>query len=245
MDINDYSDYVWKIFGDAIPATNLMAQFGSLQAGAIQYSKDPDVIQALSAFGKGWESAVIESYYPAIQDMNALYYLMSRQLAYFRQSGIPEWKADIEYFIGSIVSDGLGSIYKSLINNNLNQAFTNAAKWFLVHSTKITDIGNVYYATNLDYNIHYSLNDSSEAHREIFLPNPSAALAGRRYNILNISGVSRPLVVYNVKTTNTFNTCIGVYDITITKDYLTYPNYCNFVCDGSTWWALNATISLP
>jgi len=243
MNITDYGDYAWKIFGGAIPPTNLMSQFGSLKNGVINYSNDPTTIQSLPAFVDGWASAVINSYYPAHQDMNSLYYLLSRQLAYFRQSGIPEWKSDIEYFINAIVSDGLGSVYKSLVNNNLNQPFTDATKWFLLHSNKIMDIGYNYHATNLDYDIHYSLNDTSADHRVIYLPNPTASLSGRKYRVLNVSGASYALAVYQETTTNIFNAYAGVPSISITKNYFDFPNYCNFICDGSMWWAINGSVS--
>jgi len=241
MDIADYSDYAWKIFGGAIPPTNLMSQFGSLKNGLIHYSNDPTTIQSLPAFVAGWASAVINSYYPAHQDMNSLYYLLSRQLAYFRQSGIPEWKSDIEYFINAIVSDGLGSVYKSLVNNNLNQPFTDATKWFLLHSNKITVIGADYHATNLDYYLHYNeINYPIEP--KIYLPNPTASLAGRRYFVFN-TAISFPVRVYQETTSNTFNTNAAISYIIITKNEPTYPSYCEFICDGSTWWALNDSIS--
>ena len=241
MNITDYGDYAWKIFGGAIPPTNLMSQFGSLKNGVINYSNDPTTIQSLPAFVDGWASAVINSYYPAHQDMNSLYYLLSRQLAYFRQSGIPEWKSDIEYFINAIVSDALGSVYKSLVNNNLNQPFTDATKWFLLHSNKITQMVNFYHATNLDYNIHSSLENCE--HVELYLPNPTASLSGRRYFVLITGLFTNVVYVYQETITNTFNTKPGVTNILITKDYLTYPNYCEFMCDGLTWWALNDSTS--
>jgi len=227
-----------KIFCDGVAADKNISQFGSLKIGEIAYSKNPDTIQSLQAFEEGWSDALINYYSPTIQDMNALYYLLSRQLAYFRQNGIPEWKSDIEYFIGSLVSDGLGSVYKSLVNNNLNQPFTDATKWFLLKSNKITDIGDVYYATNLDFNIHYSLNDTSADHREIYLPNPTSSLAGRQYKVLNVSGATLEVLVFQVTKSNTFNTGPSDYK-QVYKNYLTNPNYCGFICDGSTWWYLN------
>ena len=231
-----------KIFCDGVAADKNIAQFGSLKAGAIQYSKNMATIQGLDAYTNGWSDSLINYYSPTIQDMNSLYYLLSRQLAYFRQNGIPEWTADIEYFTNAIVSDGLGSVYKSLVDNNLNQPFTDATKWFLLHSNKIMDIGYNYHATNLDYDIHYSLNDTTVGHNTIYLPNPTASLSGRKYRVLNVSGATKELFVYQETTSNTWANADTATYIKVFKDFyfgVLWPNYANFICDGTTWWVVS------
>ena len=80
-----------RIFAGDVPAASNVAQFGSFKAGVPAYSSDPDTIQSLMAFGQGWSGAVNTSTAPALQDMNALQYLFSRQLAYVLQAGISEY----------------------------------------------------------------------------------------------------------------------------------------------------------
>lgn len=97
-----------------------IGQFGSLAVGNLNYSKDPDVIQALQAFSDGWSAAVIGNKSPAIEDRNALDYLLSYQQAYIMQRGVPEWIGTETYYQGSFVSKADGKMYVSKIDNNIN-----------------------------------------------------------------------------------------------------------------------------
>ncbi len=116
------------IFG-ASSGLHQIAQFGSLAASAPVYTTDPDTIQALSNYLEGWFSGVIGENSPAIEDMNALCYLYAYQLAYLMQAGVPEWNATTTYYIGSFASNGLGNIYASITDTNLNHALTDTANW--------------------------------------------------------------------------------------------------------------------
>ena len=107
------------IFGSSA-GLDQIAEFGSLAAGTPAFTTDPAVIQSLSNYTEGWFGAVIGGNSPAIEDMNALCYLFSYQIAYLLQAGIPVWDSGTTYFTGNFVSDGSGSLYYSLINNNLN-----------------------------------------------------------------------------------------------------------------------------
>lgn len=133
-----------KIFGST-SGTNQLTQYGSLAADAPVYAntRDPDVIQALSAWEAGWYAAVIGGNSPAIQDMNALQYVFAYQLAYLMQQGVAEWQTGTEYFLGSYVSDGLGNMYQSLINNNIGQALSDTTKWLKFSAKQF----NPYQAT--------------------------------------------------------------------------------------------------
>ena len=118
-----------KLFAeDAIAAAGGIAQFGSLAEGTPNYSTDPDVIQALDAYKEGWSSAVLGTKSPALEDRNALDYLLSYQQAYIMQRGIPEWLDSETYYIGSVVSNS-SQIYISLTDNNTNNALTNTTHW--------------------------------------------------------------------------------------------------------------------
>lgn len=221
-----------KIFAGGIPYSNVIAKFGSLKNGLPLYSDNPDVIQELPAFSDGFSNAVIGGYTPAIQDINALYYLTTRQIAYLMQEGIPEWTSTRTYYIGSIVQDGSGNIYRSLVDNNLNNAFTDSSKWFAVHNISVTNIGSAYTALNTDYYIRWSTADTSSTPslRTITLPEPNANLIGKEFIIKNTSGSSYPVVI---KASNDvyFNT----YAPTLS---LSQYKYCKVICDGTNWWTL-------
>lgn len=104
--------------------------FGSLAASNPQYSKDPETIQSLNAFLTGWAAETIANNRPALEDFNAIDFLTFYQLCYLLQTGVAEWNAETTYYIGSIVNDGTGVLYKSLANDNIdNDPTTEADKW--------------------------------------------------------------------------------------------------------------------
>lgn len=109
-----------KVFAEqAQAAVGGIAQFGSLAAGNIQYSKDVDVIQALDAYKNGWASAVVGNKSPAMEDRNALDYLLSYQQAYIMQHGVPEWLSTETYYQNSYVVDSNGELRVSISDNNI------------------------------------------------------------------------------------------------------------------------------
>lgn len=115
-------------------------QFGSAQAGTKVLSSDPAVLQALPAWAQGWLDATISSEnLPTLEEMQGIQYIVTYELAYLFQEGIPEYDAGTTYFIDSIVKkSGTVQLYKSLIDNNTGNALTNGSDWqFLV------DLGNV------------------------------------------------------------------------------------------------------
>lgn len=110
---------------------NQIGQFGSYAAGSVAYTTDPAVIQALSNYLTGWFGAVVGGNSPAIEDMNALCFLFAYQLGYVLQQGVGEWDSGTTYYAGSIVQDagGLGNLYVSLTNTNLNNALSSTTNW--------------------------------------------------------------------------------------------------------------------
>lgn len=103
-------------------------QFGSKAAGVANLTKDPTVIQALTAFVQnGWLDAInAGNKAPFLEDMNGLFLLIFRQLAYGFQEGLPEWDGSTTYFVGSIVKKtGTTELYGSLTDNNLGNALPN------------------------------------------------------------------------------------------------------------------------
>jgi hypothetical protein len=116
-----------EIFGST-GATTEFGVFGSDSEGAAATTKDPALIQSLDTFKRGLYGATASATEPPrIQDINALYYLLSRQIAYGQQAGIPEWDATENYYANAsavIGSDGKVYISKTgtdgspNINNN-------------------------------------------------------------------------------------------------------------------------------
>ena len=129
-------------FGGSLLAQDNIAVFGSLKTGVPEYSLDLDAIQTASYLG-GWQQAVVNNEAPCLEDMNAMFYLTTKQLGYILQDGIPEWDDGTYYYIGSMVKDTSGSVYVSISNTNLNQALTVAAKW-----RPIQHVGTVTGSTN-------------------------------------------------------------------------------------------------
>lgn len=133
---------IQKIFCGGVPPINTVAVFGSLKAGLPEFSDDPDDIQSLPAFEAGWAGATVLNQAPALQDMNALQFLFSRQLKYLFQQGVPEWDAAETYYVGSVVQSN-GNIYISTADNNINQPFTSVS-WKTLYSRTITEVSANY-----------------------------------------------------------------------------------------------------
>ena len=127
--------YTQKIFGSTATAGQ-MAEFGSLAAGAPQtYSGSsitPTIVQTLSNYLTGWFGAVIGANSPTIEDMNALFFLVTYQLATLFQDGISQYDTGTTYYIGSCVRSGL-LVYQSLTDTNIGNALS-STHWQLLNS---------------------------------------------------------------------------------------------------------------
>jgi microcystin-dependent protein len=136
-----------KIFAQT-SGLNQIGKFGSLAAGTPEYvlPADSEDIQDLANFDTGWYGAVIGNNSPAIQDMNGLFHLAFRQIAYTLQQGIAEWNSTTEYYTNSMVMHTDGVIYQSLADNNTGNAVTDYTKW-KVYSTTPTGTGMDYMGT--------------------------------------------------------------------------------------------------
>ena len=136
-----------KLFGSS-GSTSDFGEFGSKAAGAPATTKSPATIQALAAFLTGWTAATVAQDRPYLEDMNALFLLAFQQIAYCLQLGIPEWDAGTTYYTGSIAQDGAGVIYKSLVDDNLDNALSDPSKWANINPP-ITTGGTVGSFKNL------------------------------------------------------------------------------------------------
>jgi hypothetical protein len=127
-----------KLFGGN---SSQNGQFGSMADGAGVLTNDPDEIQALPAWEGGWiEGAVSGTKLPCLEEMQAIQYVETRQIAYILQEGIPEYDAGTIYYIDSIVKKaGTTELYKSLTDDNEGNALTDGAEWqFLIDLSGIS-----------------------------------------------------------------------------------------------------------
>jgi hypothetical protein len=139
---------VARIFGSGA-GVDQIAKFGSLFAGTPAFSTDPAQVQSLSNWLTGWFAAAIGGNSPAIEDMNAAFFVATYQLAYLMQAGIAEWESGTTYYIGSLVNDGTGAIYVSRTDANINHLVSDATYWKLVSGNVMTALGDsIYGAVN-------------------------------------------------------------------------------------------------
>lgn len=129
-----------NLFGGALAPSGNIAQFGSLAAGSAAFSNDPAVIQALSAWVNGLAASLINTgggqASPTLEDLNGVIYVLSYQLAYLKQQGVAEWDPTVTYFTHSIAMDpSTGALYVSKVDNNTNNALSNATFWQTYAST--------------------------------------------------------------------------------------------------------------
>jgi hypothetical protein len=109
-----------SIFGSALVPVGNLAVWGSLKDGAAAYSNDPSVIQS-AEWQNGLNGALIGNRSPAQEDLNALFYLLTYQLAYILQNGAPEWDANTTYWKGQLCRvPGMPFLAASLTDNNTN-----------------------------------------------------------------------------------------------------------------------------
>lgn len=124
--------------GGLAPAGNV-AQPGSTVGGVTVYSGDPTTLQALAA----WANGLAAQLNPAsgglnsqvLEEMNGILYVLTYQLAYLKQAGVPEWDSTVAYYIGSIVQDGTGVLWVSKTDNNVGNALAAGANWKTYAST--------------------------------------------------------------------------------------------------------------
>ena len=118
-----------KIFAENTE-TNI-GQFGSARNGSPFRTGDIKTIQALPAWGQGWDAAVTnERNYPALEEMTGVQKVITQQLAYYFQKGFPEWDADTTYYKNVSFCQVDGAVYQSLTDNNLgNNPATDKTNW--------------------------------------------------------------------------------------------------------------------
>ena len=106
-----------KIFAGGFDSANgNIAKYGSKKAGALAYSFDLDEIQT-SAWLQGMIGGTPTDKAPYLQDLNAIFYTFSKQLAYIFQAGIAEWNSQTEYIANRSVVLRNGKTYIAIANS--------------------------------------------------------------------------------------------------------------------------------
>lgn len=126
-----------KIFG-ASAGNRSFTAFGTAKNDNPEYTQDLDQIQN-NAYNYGWEAAVLADRAPYEEDTNALLYMLTYQIAYLMQQGAAvEYDPNTTYYMGSIVSstDGTGTWYKSLADDNLGNPLSNPQYWQAIELAK-------------------------------------------------------------------------------------------------------------
>ena len=118
---------VQKVFGGNLSPSGNIAVYGSKLAGSVAYSDNLDTIQN-NSWLVGLLGAISPNKAPYVQDLNAIFYVLSKQLAYIFQAGIPEWNSDTEYFAGKSIVRYNGVVYIAIANST-NQTPTNTSYW--------------------------------------------------------------------------------------------------------------------
>lgn len=179
-----------KIFA-YVGATGVLSEFGSYAESDPTYSDDIDNLQSRNAWGDGFSSAVNSNNCPMIQDMNTLFYILTSQLVYLAQEGLPEWNSEKTYYIGSFIKEQDGRVFMSVVDDNLNNALTDTTKWKLVSENRVA-IPTDSYAVAYDVNKVFSNKSSAIT---ITVPAPSNANKGREIIIKNINTGTCSVVV--------------------------------------------------
>lgn len=117
-----------KIFAGNATSEEL-AVFGSMKTGNPIYTDNIEELQSAD-YEQGWSSAIVADEAPFLEEMNAVQYGLSKQLAYLFQNGIPEWDEGTTYYKNTGFCQVDGIIYQSLTDENLgNNPQTDTTNW--------------------------------------------------------------------------------------------------------------------
>lgn len=126
---------ITRIFQNIFASTagaGQIGEFGSLAAGTPVTTTSAAVAQSLNNWKGGWFDAILGGNSPAIEDMNAVHFVTTYQLAYLMQAGIAEWQTDTVYYQYSLVNY-LGNVFMSKVDTNTgNTPGADATKWTML-----------------------------------------------------------------------------------------------------------------
>lgn len=137
-----------KVFGSNANA-NQLAAFGSMKTGTPVYSTNLATLQS-SAYTQGWSEALLNDKAPYMEEMNAVQYGLSYQIAYMLQEGAFAYDANTTYSNTSIVKafeNGKMYFYHSLVDNNIGHALSNTTYWEKINISDVRNIGEIVTST--------------------------------------------------------------------------------------------------
>jgi hypothetical protein len=104
-------------------------------------------IMGTAAWGAGWLNAVLGSTkFPAVEDLNAVEYVNSTQLAYLFQQGIPEYDAGTTYYVNSLtMKSGTWQLYGSLTDANIGNALSDGTNWKYLGDLSVLAANGQFY----------------------------------------------------------------------------------------------------
>lgn len=204
--------FTQKIFGSTA-GIGQIGILGSLAQGSPAYTVDPATAQSLSNFNDGWYSAVVGENSPAIQDVNSLDFVITSQLAYMLQAGIPEWDSGTTYYIGSIAQDGLGNLYVSLQDNNTGNALSSSSFWGNSSGATRTVTAN----TTVLISDGYIRSNSTSGNLVMTLPAVASTALGKTIRIKDVGTGSHSTSVVGhsselIDGNNTYSSALNQYD---------------------------------
>lgn len=137
-----------KVFASNANA-NQLAVFGSMKTGTPVYSTSLSTLQS-TAYTEGWSEALLNDKAPYMEEMNAVQYGLSYQIAYLLQEGVGAYDANTNYSDTSIVKtieNGKLYFYRSLSDNNLGHALNNTTYWEKISISDTRNIGEIVTST--------------------------------------------------------------------------------------------------
>lgn len=128
-----------KIFAGGLPPSGNIAQPGSTASGTPVYSSDPAILQQLAAWANGYAAQLINApgglSSPVMEELNAILFVLTYQIAYLKQAGIPEWDPTVTYYANSwALVAGVPYISNTDANIN-NNPVTDPVNWKTYTST--------------------------------------------------------------------------------------------------------------
>ena len=137
-----------KVFAGNANA-NQLAVFGSMKTGTPVYSTSLSTLQSTD-YTKGWSEALLNDKAPYMEEMNAVQYGLSYQIAYLLQEGVGAYDANTNYSDTSIVKsieNGKLYLYRSLSDDNIGHALSNTTYWQKINISDTRNIGEIVTST--------------------------------------------------------------------------------------------------
>lgn len=112
--------------------------FGSGKNETKQITNDVETLQSLTAWGVGWKDAVLinaagNPNLPPLEETQAIDYIVTYQLAYIFQEGVPEYNSLTTYFQKSIAKKTTTyELYGSVTDSNIGNALSDPTNWLLL-----------------------------------------------------------------------------------------------------------------